>query len=60
VIELKADEDIQLPLQGLDYWTRVRWHHARDEFQKFGYFPGAELNEQSPLLLLVAPALFQS
>jgi hypothetical protein len=57
VIELKADEDIHLPLQGLDYWARVRWHHARGEFKKFGYFPGAELNEQSPLLLLVAPAL---
>ena len=57
VIELKADEDIHLPLQGLDYWARVRWHHARGEFQKFGYFPGAELSEQSPLLLLVAPAL---
>ncbi len=57
VIELKADEDIHLPLQGLDYWARVRWHHARGEFHKFGYFPGAELNEQSPLLLLVAPAL---
>src|SRR5437879_467786 len=32
VIELKADEDIHLPLQGLDYWARVRWHHARGEF----------------------------
>ena len=24
VIELKADEDLHLPLQGLDYWLRVR------------------------------------
>lgn len=24
VIELKADEDIHLPLQGLDYWSRVK------------------------------------
>jgi hypothetical protein len=23
VVELKADEDIHLPLQGLDYWSRV-------------------------------------
>jgi hypothetical protein len=22
-----------LPLQGLDYWSRVVWHHARGEFQ---------------------------
>ena len=27
VVELKADEDIHLPLQGLDYWSRVEWHH---------------------------------
>ncbi|HLH07250.1 MAG TPA: hypothetical protein VKW78_08435 [Terriglobales bacterium] len=57
VLELKADEDIHLPLQGLDYWARVRWHHARGEFQDFGYFPGVALCGQSPLLLLVAPAL---
>ena len=28
VVELKADEDIHLPLQGLDYWSRVEWHHC--------------------------------
>ena len=43
VVELKADEDIHLPLQGLDYWSRVAWHHARGEFQRFGYFPGGKL-----------------
>lgn len=57
VIELKADEDIHLPLQGLDYWSRVAWHHARGEFQHFGYFPGRELSAEPPELLLVAPAL---
>lgn len=57
VIELKADEDIHLPLQGLDYWARVSWHQQRGEFTKFGYFPGRELSAESPLLLLVAPAL---
>ncbi len=57
VVELKADEDIHLPLQGLDYWARVTWHHARGEFQKFGYFQGKELSPQPPLLFLVAPAL---
>lgn len=57
VIELKADEDIHLPLQGLDYWSRVAWHHERGEFQRFGYFPGRELIDERPLLLLVAPAL---
>ena len=57
VVELKADEDIHLPLQGLDYWARVAWHHARGEFQKFGYFQGRELGPDKPLLMLVAPAL---
>jgi len=57
VVELKADEDIHLPLQGLDYWARVRWHHGRGEFLKFGYFGGRELAPESPLLFLVAPAL---
>jgi hypothetical protein len=57
VVELKADEDIHLPLQGLDYWSRVTWHHARGEFQRFGYFPGRELSTERPLLFLVAPAL---
>jgi hypothetical protein len=57
VIELKADEDIHLPLQGLDYWSRVRWHQQRGEVVKFGYFPGRELSAEAPLLLLVAPAL---
>jgi hypothetical protein len=57
VVELKADEDIHLPLQGLDYWSRVEWHHARGEFPRFGYFDGRELSTEKPLLFLVAPAL---
>jgi hypothetical protein len=57
VVELKADEDIQLPLQGLDYWLRVEWHQARGEFPRFGYFEGRELSSEKPLLFLVAPAL---
>lgn len=56
VVELKADEDIHLPLQGLDYWSRVEWHHARGEFPRFGYFGGEELSPDKPLLFLVAPA----
>lgn len=57
VVELKADEDIHLPLQGLDYWSRVEWHHARGEFPRFAYFDGRELSAEKPLLYLVAPAL---
>lgn len=57
VVELKADEDIHLPLQGIDYWSRVVWHHERGEFHKFGYFSERELASLPPLLMMVAPAL---
>lgn len=57
ILELKADEDIHLPLQGVDYWSRVEWHHARGEFPRFGYFEDRELSAEKPLLFLVAPAL---
>jgi hypothetical protein len=57
VLELKADEDIHLPLQGLDYWARVRWHHSRGEFHDHGYFNGVQLSPRPPLLFLVAPCL---
>jgi hypothetical protein len=57
VLELKADEDIHLPLQGLDYWARVLWHHGRGEFQQYGYFAATQLSPRPPQLLLVAPSL---
>jgi hypothetical protein len=57
VLELKADEDMHLPLQGLDYWARVLWHHSRGEFQQYGYFAGLQLSPRPPLLMLVAPSL---
>ncbi len=57
VIELKASEDIHLPLQGLDYWMRVKLHLDRREFSAKGYFPGVELLTEPPRLLLVSPAL---
>ena len=57
VIELKAEEDFHLPVQGLDYWARVRQHHRRGEFERNGYFPGRILSERDPILILAAPAL---
>jgi hypothetical protein len=57
VIELKAEEDIHLPLQALDYWMRVKWHLDREEFSARGYFPGIALTKAVPQLLLVAPSL---
>ena len=64
VIELKADEDLHLALQGLDYWVRVRWHNRQSgdggglgEFQQQGYFAGVRLSGAEPKLYLAAPAL---
>jgi hypothetical protein len=70
VIELKADEDLHLPLQALDYWIRVRALNADRQpvagnaggrplsaFERQGYFPGTEVSALPPRLLLAAPAL---
>ncbi|HWR54211.1 MAG TPA: hypothetical protein VN428_24095 [Bryobacteraceae bacterium] len=57
VIEIKASEDVHLPLQALDYWTRVARHAAAGDFTACGYFPGIPLSREPPRLLLVAPAL---
>jgi hypothetical protein len=57
VIELKASEDIQLPLQAVDYWLRVRRHQRDGDFARYGYFPGVELDAAPPLVWLVAPGL---
>jgi hypothetical protein len=65
VLEVKAEEDLHLALQGLDYWVRVRWHHLQHadaasglgEFQRHGYFEDVRLAEGDPRLYLIAPAL---
>ncbi len=57
ILELKATAEPNLPLQALDYWLRVRWHHERGDFARNGYFPGTALTGELPRLLLVAPAL---
>jgi hypothetical protein len=57
VLEIKADDDLHLPLQALDYWARVRMLHRDGALKAHGYFPGVELADEAPLLCLVAPAL---
>ena len=70
ILEVKADEDMHLPLQGLDYWIRVRALNAERRvlgnrevgaFERQGYFTQlgavAEISSKAPKLLLVAPAL---
>ncbi len=56
VIELKLQEAINLPLQGLDYWLRVKWLAERGAFASSGYFTETELAALPPLLYLVSPA----
>jgi hypothetical protein len=57
VMELKASEDVQLVMQAVDYWLRVRHHQEQGDFPRYGYFPGVNISSQPPLLLLVAPSL---
>jgi hypothetical protein len=68
VIEIKADEDLHLPMQALDYWIRVRALNADrstpagsarplSAFERAGYFPDAEVSDSEPRLILIGPAL---
>jgi hypothetical protein len=68
VLELKANEDLHLPLQALDYWMRVRALNADRQpvagsarplsaFERQGYFEGAAVSALEPKLVLAAPAL---
>ncbi len=57
VIELKASADIQLPIQAVDYWLRVRRHQREGNFQRNGSFTGVELDPRPPMVWLVALGL---
>lgn len=57
ILELKATESPDLPLQAADYWMRIRRHHAQGDLARYGYFPGVELQAAPPIVYLVAPAL---
>ncbi len=55
VLELKASEDIHLPMQALDYWMRVAWHAQSGELAHL--FPGVAIDGRPPRLMLIAPAI---
>jgi len=57
ILELKATENVDLPFQAADYWSRIRWHQSQGDFARYGYFPGLELQPAPPLVYLIAPAL---
>lgn len=57
LLELKATEDIHLPLQAFDYWLRIRQHLTAGDFSGSGYFPGREIAGNTPRVFLVSPCL---
>jgi hypothetical protein len=57
ILELKTTEDLDLPLQAADYWSRIRRHQEAGDLARYGYFPGVQLQPAPPLLYLIAPAL---
>ena len=46
VLEIKADDDLHLPLQALDYWVRVRRLHREGSLQRHGYFLGSSFRRK--------------
>ncbi len=57
IVELKAVENPDLPMQAGDYWSRIRHLQLQGDLARYGYFQGLELNSDPPLVYLVAPAL---
>jgi hypothetical protein len=57
IIELKVADDIELPMQAIDYWLKVEWHRRRGDFERRGYFPGVKIADRPAMVLLVSPLL---
>jgi hypothetical protein len=57
ILKLKATKNLSLPSQAADYYSRVCQHLAEGNLARYGYFTGLELQQTSPLVYLVAPAL---
>lgn len=57
VIELKVSEDREHVMQGADYWQRVEAHRRRGHITKARLFGEREIQDQPPLVYLVAPTL---
>jgi len=57
IVELKAAENVDLPLQAADYWERIRRHQGQGNLARYGYFPGLQLQTTPSIVYLVSPAL---
>jgi hypothetical protein len=56
ILELKATENPDLPLQAADYWTRIHHHQAQGDLA-LGHFSAMQLQPFPPIVYLVAPGL---
>jgi hypothetical protein len=57
ILELKATENVDLPLQAADYWSRIRQHQLAGDLTRYGYFHGKPLQTAAPLVYLISPVL---
>lgn len=57
VIELKASEDREHVLQGVDYWRLLEAHRRRGHIVKAKLFGDKRIKDETPLVYLVAPTL---
>jgi hypothetical protein len=57
VIELKTSESYEMVFQALNYWWKIESARRSGLLQKAGIFPDLEIQEQPPIIYLVAPAL---
>jgi hypothetical protein len=57
ILELKATENVDLPLQAGEYWSRIRRHQPAGNLARYRYFHGITLQEAAPLVYLISPVL---
>ncbi len=57
ILEVKATADIQLPIQGLEYWVAVDAIIKTSPSFITSYFPNRQISQAPPKLILIAPAL---
>ena len=50
LLELKATENVNLPLQAADYYSRIPAHVAHGDLGRYGYFHGLELQATPPIV----------
>ncbi|MCZ2153723.1 MAG: hypothetical protein LC114_07460 [Bryobacterales bacterium] len=57
ILEIKVAEDPTLPIQALDYYSRLRVQLLRGEIDNGLLFPNRKIRDAPPRMLLIAPAL---